>query len=205
MPVKRLSTAKSRLSVLGEELRSDLALAFAIDVVTAAVACTDVALVLVVTDDALAAPLLAAAGAKVVADDPDAGHNAALTHGAALLPATLGAVALSADLPALTTEVLSAALAGVPVSGRAFVPDAAGEGTTLLAATSGIRLEPAYGSTSRADHLRGGAVELTADVRLRRDVDTPADLAEAIGLGVGPATAEVLRRHASAWRPSHTA
>lgn len=198
VPVKRLAAAKSRLAVLGEELRVQLALAFAVDVVSAAVACDRVGLVLVVTDDPVAGAALAAAGARVVADAPDAGHNPALSYGAALLPGTFGAVALSADLPALTAEVLSAALAGVPDGGRAFVPDAAGEGTTLLAAAPGIALLPAYGQSSRQDHLRSGAVELVADARLRCDVDTPEDLTDAIGLGVGSATTDVLRRHATA-------
>jgi 2-phospho-L-lactate guanylyltransferase len=42
-------------------------------------------------------------------------------------------------------------------------------------------------------HLRSGAVELPGAPGLRLDVDTPADLAEALLLGVGAATAAVLQ------------
>src|SRR4051794_17839172 len=63
VPVKRLDIAKSRLAAYGDEQRRALALAFAADVVVAAAL---VASVLVVTDDPLAAELLASLGARVV-------------------------------------------------------------------------------------------------------------------------------------------
>ncbi|MCW2585435.1 MAG: hypothetical protein JWN55_951, partial [Frankiales bacterium] len=72
VPVKRLSLAKTRLAAYGDDRRRALALAFAADVVLAA---ATVAEVLVVTDDEQAGPLLAALGARVVPDDPDAGLN----------------------------------------------------------------------------------------------------------------------------------
>jgi 2-phospho-L-lactate guanylyltransferase len=74
------------------------------------------------------------------------------------------------------------------------VVDSAGTGTTLLAAAPGIALAPEYGLSSRATHLRSGAVELPGAPGLRLDVDTPDDLAEALRLGVGEATATVARR-----------
>src|SRR4051812_25485012 len=85
VPVKRLTVAKTRLQSYGDAVRQDLALAFAVDVVTAALACEVVDDVLVVTDDARAAAALRTAGARVVADAPDAGLNPALAHGADLL------------------------------------------------------------------------------------------------------------------------
>jgi 2-phospho-L-lactate guanylyltransferase len=188
VPVKRLSLAKSRLAAYGDERRQALALAFAADVVVAA---RDVAQVLVVTDDERAAALLGALGARVVADDPDAGLNPALEHGAELLRSdqpTLGVATLSADLPALRTADLVAVLALVPPGGRGFVSDVAGTGTTLLAAGPGALLAPAFGTGSRTGHLRSGAVELTAAAGLRRDVDTPEDLEAAFGLGLGEHT-----------------
>jgi 2-phospho-L-lactate guanylyltransferase len=193
VPVKRLSLAKTRLASYGDLPRQALALAFAADVVLAAV---QVAQVLVVTDDEQAAPVLEALGATVVADDPDAGLNPALEHGADLLRADaplLGVATLSADLPALRAADLAAALAQVPSGQRAFVADLEGTGTTLLAAGPGVLLMPAYGPRSRAGHLASGAVELWAAESLRRDVDTPADLEAAIALGVGPHTAAVVQ------------
>jgi 2-phospho-L-lactate guanylyltransferase len=193
VPVKRLTLAKTRLASYGDATRQQLALAFALDVVAAAVAATTVAEVVVVTDDDLAARALAAAGARVVADAPNAGLNPALEHGASLLAGTLGVATVSADLPALRPGDLDDALAGVPPGGRGFVVDVAGSGTTLLAAAPGVALVPAYGPGSRAVHLRSGAVELSGAPGLRLDVDTPEDLAEALRLGVGAATAAVAR------------
>ena len=195
IPVKRLVVAKSRLQVLGDPLRTELALAFAEDVVRAALGCPQVTAVLIVTDDPRAAQVLGEQGAEVVADGPDAGHNAAVQHAASLLNPTLGVVALSSDLPALTAADLTDVLTQLPPGARGFVADAEGTGTTLLAAGSGLLLRPAYGVSSRREHLRSGAIELSASARLRRDVDTPEDLAQALGLGVGPATTQALRRH----------
>ncbi|MCA1711016.1 MAG: 2-phospho-L-lactate guanylyltransferase [Actinobacteria bacterium] len=194
VPVKRLALAKTRLQAYGDVLRQDLALAFAVDVVTAALASDAVEHVLVVTDDERARVALSGAGAVVVSDGPDAGLNPALAHGANLLPAGLGAATVSADLPALRPDELTAALRAVPADRRAFVADAAGTGTTLLAAPVGQSLAPAYGQSSRDGHLVSGAAELPAGAGLRLDVDTPDDLRRALALGVGGATAAVAAR-----------
>ncbi len=188
VPVKRLSLAKSRLVSYGDERRRALALAFAADVVLAA---ASIAHVLVVTDDAEAGELLASLGARVVPDDPDAGLNPALQHGADLLrqdQPDLGVATLSADLPALLAADLAAALAQVGRGQRGFVTDLTGTGTTLLAAGPGAALLPAFGTGSRAAHLGSGAVELPAAAGLRQDVDTPADLEGAALLGLGAYT-----------------
>lgn len=193
VPVKRLPAAKSRLSGFGDDGRRRLALAFAEDVVRAAVACTAVRRVLVVTDDVQAAAALTRLGADVQADGPDAGLNPALEHGAALLrehDGRLGVATLSSDLPALRPDDLAAALASS--TGRAFVADAGGGGTTLLAAPAGAALLPSFGPGSAARHRASGARELRAGDGLRRDVDTPTDLAHAVALGVGASTAAVL-------------
>jgi 2-phospho-L-lactate/phosphoenolpyruvate guanylyltransferase len=192
VPVKHRDVAKSRLAVLGDEGRRALALAFAEDVVRAAAACPLVARVLVVTDDAGAAAALGAVGADVVPDEPDAGLNPALAHGEALLRAgrrALGVAAVSADLPALRAADLAAVLARV--RSRAVVADAAGSGTTVLAAAPGAALDPRYGVRSLERHLASGAALLDAPPAARRDVDTPGDLREALRLGVGPSTAAV--------------
>lgn len=196
VPVKRLALAKTRLAAYGDAVRQDLALAFAVDVVTAAVGAQSVVQVLVVTDDERAAAALVGAGATVVPDSPDAGLNPALAHGVALLRQELqvGVATVSADLPALRSADLDAALAQVPAHGRGFVVDAEGSGTTLLAAAPGVELAPAYGAGSRAGHLASGALELPAADSLRLDVDTPEDLQRALRLGVGTATAAVAAR-----------
>jgi 2-phospho-L-lactate guanylyltransferase len=124
--------------------------------------------------------------------------NAALRHGAAVAarrwPGT-GLAALTADLPAVSPVELAAALraAGASPGLAAFVPDAAGVGTTLYAVPPGGEFRPLFGGASRARHAAAGAVELDlgAFTGLRRDVDTPDDLREALSLGVGPFTRAV--------------
>ena len=195
VPVKHRDVAKSRLAVLGDAGRRALALAFAQDVVLAALACPDVARVLVVTDDQDAARALHDVGASVVPDDPRAGLNPALAHGGALLRAddpSLGVAAVSADLPALRPDDLTGVLRRV--RHRAVVADAAGTGTTLLAAAPGCELLPSYGEQSLARHLASGAAPLDGPPGLRRDVDTPDDLDAALALGVGPRTAAACAR-----------
>ncbi|MGF1429750.1 2-phospho-L-lactate guanylyltransferase [Kitasatospora sp. LaBMicrA B282] len=200
LPVKPLARAKSRLDPFAGARRPDLALAFALDTVTAALACPLVAQVLVVSRDPVAGAQLAALGAHLVTDEPGApgvdGLNPALTHGAAharrLRPGAPLA-ALSADLPALRPAELARVLGAVPAGARAFLADAPGTGTTLLACSPGVPLRPDFGGASRQRHAAGGAHELLLpDVpSVRRDVDTAADLAEALALGVGPHTRAV--------------
>ncbi|WP_407288027.1 2-phospho-L-lactate guanylyltransferase [Streptomyces sp. BP-8] len=195
VPLKPLVRAKSRLSgAAGEEFRPRLALAFALDTVTAALACEDVRDVVVVTDDPLAGERLSALGARIVPDTPGRGLNAALAHGASAVRAHRpGApvAALNADLPALRPAELELVLHSASLFPRAFLADAADIGTTLLTATSGVELAPAFGGASRARHLASGAREITTPdvVSVRRDVDTGEDLLAALALGVGPHTA----------------
>ncbi|MFF4949005.1 2-phospho-L-lactate guanylyltransferase [Streptomyces chattanoogensis] len=195
VPLKPLVRAKSRLAkAAGERFRPQLALAFALDTVSAALACDDVRDVAVVTDDPEAGERLAALGARIVPDTPARGLNAALAHGADAVRARRpGApvAALNADLPALRPAELELVLHSAALFPRAFLADAADIGTTLLSATSGVELAPAFGGASRARHLASGAREITAlgVPSVRRDVDTGEDLRAALALGVGPHTA----------------
>ena len=201
VPVKRLRLAKSRLYAVGRPRpeHEELALCLALDTVAAALAAGTVRRLFVVTDDPAAREAMAAAGAWVLPDEPNAGLNPALVHGAALAarrhPGTsVGTVA--ADLPALRPAELDAALAAAAEHDAAFVADARGTGTTLLATAPGRPVTPRYGQASAAAHRAAGAVELTGDwPSLRNDVDTAADLRTAAELGLGPAT--------SAWTASH--
>ncbi len=212
MPVKVLAQAKSRLAGLTGPRRAEFALALARDTVTAALGSVELgsvqpgsgaaARVIVITDDQVAAVALAALGALVIPDEPRAGLNAALRHGAGYAAARWprsGTAALSADLPALRPAELGRALRAAAAWPTAFVADAAGDGTTLYTAGPGAPFQPAFGLASRARHAAGGAAELALDAvpGLRRDVDTPDDLRGAAGLGLGshsaPLAAELLR------------
>lgn len=199
VPVKRLAHAKSRLYAAGERRlpeRSTLVLALALDTVAAALQTPSVDRVVVVTDERQAAAALRELGAITVPDRPDAGLNPALSFGATMASAIepdAGIAVLASDLPALRPDELDEALGAAGPVDRALVADAGGVGTALLAVAPGRPLDPRYGGDSRDAHLASGAVELTGTwPSLRRDVDTPADLAEAEALGVGPATKAVL-------------
>jgi 2-phospho-L-lactate/phosphoenolpyruvate guanylyltransferase len=197
MPVKVLAQAKSRLAELTGPRRAEFALALACDTVTAVLGSIKpgpAARVIVITDDQIASVALAALGALIIPDEPRAGLNAALRHGAGYAAARWprsGTAALSADLPALRPAELGRALRAAAAWPTAFVADAAGDGTTLYAAGPGTAFRPAFGLASRARHAAGGAAELTLDgiPGLRRDVDTPDDLRGAAGLGLGPHSA----------------
>ncbi|WP_112237082.1 2-phospho-L-lactate guanylyltransferase [Kribbella monticola] len=196
IPVKRTAIAKSRLAAAYPQHRPELARAFALDTTAAALESPLVRAVLVVTDDPVVAADVTAVGAHVVPDLPGVGLNEALEHGAAVAATQYqgsGVAALSADLPALRPTELSAALVA-STADRNFVIDLPGTGTTMLAAGPGIPLDPRFGVGSALAHQASGAqpIELTSIDSLRRDVDTAADLAHAVQLGVGPWTADVM-------------
>jgi 2-phospho-L-lactate/phosphoenolpyruvate guanylyltransferase len=191
VPVKLLAVAKRRLrGVVPAQWHEALVLAMAQDTVAASVAASGVSEVLVVTADPLVATAASALGARWVPEPPRGDLNAAVRHAAAALDGRPVA-ALPADLPALRPVELAAALrsAGTEPS-PAYVADTAGTGTVLLAAPDGSALGPRFGSDSAAAHARAGARTLDGDwPTLRRDVDTPEDLAVAAQLGLGTHTA----------------
>ncbi|MGM1065375.1 2-phospho-L-lactate guanylyltransferase [Saccharothrix sp. Mg75] len=184
VPVKALDRAKSRIVGLD---RPVLALAFALDTVTAALPA--VRRVVVVTSDRAVVAELRALGVESVAG-PE-GLNAALRFGAGVLRAEDASSvvgALQADLPALRTAELAAALAAA--RGRSFVPDRQGTGTTMLLSAPGGPLDPSFGAGSAAAHAASGAVPLVGPwPSLRHDVDTAEDLGSAAALGLGARTA----------------
>lgn len=204
VPVKALSRAKSRLlgaadGGAGEPAaHTRLALALARDTIAAAAATARVRRVLAISSDPVVVATLTAEGIEVVADEPDAGLNPALRHGARRLRRDdpgAALAALPADLAALHPAELDAALAmglASPLP-RAFSPDRSGAGTTLLLARPGRTLDPRFGLGSAAAHRAAGALPLDGPwPGLRCDVDTPDDLAAARALGLGPCTRAVL-------------
>lgn len=191
LPVKSPGTGKSRLSALPDEDRRRLAAAFAADAVAACASAPLVGLVVVVSDDTAFAASLPGV---VACEDPGSGLNAALRHAAEVahgLRPALRPVALLADLPALRAEDLGAALATLG-PGPAYVADTEGTGTTLYTASYDA-FDPRFGAGSAAAHRTAGAAPVVGDLAsLRRDVDDLEDLAGAVALGVGAATAAAL-------------
>lgn len=198
VPVKPPARAKSRLAPLGDEAREALATAFVIDTVSAALETSRVGAVLVVTDDHRLAVGLHDLGAYVIPDAVADDLNESLVQAGAEAARRwpyLAPAAMCADLPALSPEDLDAALTAAATHDAAVVGDVNGDGTTLLVARSLETFTPRFGSGSREAHVAAGAHDLVEiDVpTLRRDVDTPDDLRDALALGVGRRTALVAR------------
>ena len=196
VPIKRLDQAKSRLA-LPSDARAALALAMALDTVDAVLGATSVARLVIVTSEEQVRTALDGMPRVQWLDDPDAGLAGAIARGQDHLSVSATGTGPSAillgDLPALRPAELDAGLAAARGHQRAMVPDAEGTGTTLLTAGRAQDLRPQFGHGSRAAHEAAGHRVLDqAGPGLRRDVDTAADLAQAIRLGVGRATADVL-------------
>ncbi len=201
LPLKPPEVAKSRLrGALPGVPHPDLVVAMMLDTAAAALGCPRIGGVVVVCDEPAVRVAAEAIGAGAVPDRPAAGLNAAVAFGASVAPALRRSgtrtpvLALTADLPALRPAELTGALdAAGRVAGPAFVPDAGGTGTVLLAAPSATDLVPAFGTDSAAAHEAAGARRLTgAWPGLRRDVDVAADLLAAARLGLGRRTAVLL-------------
>jgi 2-phospho-L-lactate guanylyltransferase len=192
LPVKGTEHAKSRLTVASGISRTALARAMALDAVAAVLACELVGSVLVVTSDRTVAAAAVAEGASVL-PDPGDGLNPAVRRGVAGVVGDGPVAVLLADVPALRPDDLAAALRACEQYDAAFVPDAEGTGTVLLAAAEPALLWPDFGSGSAQRHAQH-AKRLDLDLpRLRRDVDIAESLVEALALGVGPRTALALQ------------
>ena len=202
VPVKRLDTAKTRLGEDHRPARSELALAFATDCLTALVAASRVARVVVVSSDPALRPVADALGVTWLEEAGVDGLNSAAASALSTLDGPVAVVV--GDLPSLTSSAADLALRLAEGAPKAFISDAAGTGTTMLMARDARDCVPAFGPRSRARHREAGFVDLGLDLaldrdqamdlaRARRDVDTEVDLADALRLGVGPATARALR------------
>jgi 2-phospho-L-lactate guanylyltransferase len=195
LPVKRGAAAKSRLGLGGRA--PHVALAMAMDCLEAVLACASVTRVVVVTGDDATHDAASRLGAAVVADPPAGGGLSAAVR-AGLASVAGPAAVLLPDLPCLRPDDLTRALEKVGEAlacgaSSAFVPDADGIGTVLLAGADPAAMRPRFGGASAAAHEADGATRLDLDLpRLRRDVDTPDALRQALQLRVGRRTAATL-------------
>ena len=191
VPVKPPAVGKSRLVGLPTDLRRELAVAFALDTVSACLATPGVDAVLAVTDDAAFSQRLAALGCEAVPDGVAGDLNACLRLAAAEAVRRwprLSPVAVCADLPALRPGDLGSALGALPARAASFVADAVGTGTTMYAAPLDA-FDPRFGPGSRLAHLEAGALAVEGELAsLRQDVDDLDDLHRVLALGVGPHT-----------------
>jgi len=195
VPVKGQLTAKSRLHPPDGVARADLAHAFALDTIAAAVAVVPPTHVVVVASDKHTATFVRAQGGLVVADVGE-GLNPALEQGVRRVVRDLGpgpTAILLGDIPTLRPQDLLEALAACGMHSRALVPDASGSGTVLLSALRSRELRPRFGPDSAREH-GVESVRLDLDLpALRTDVDDDQALRRAVAIGVGQHTAAVLR------------
>src|SRR5450759_5333726 len=194
VPVKGQLTAKSRLHPPAGVARADLAHAFALDTITAAVAGIPPAHLVVVTSDEHTATFVRDQGGIAIADQGD-GLNPAIRLGIGYVQRVLGpgpTAVLLGDIPTLRPQDLISALSACAAHPRALVPDASGRGTVLLSALSPRDLHPRFGPDSAREHSRD-CERLDLDLpALRTDVDDDRSLRSAIKIGVGGHTVVVL-------------
>ena len=192
--LKPTTYAKSRLEV-PDPLRRRLAWTMAVDTLSALARALPH--VLVVSDQPGLEAQLRRVGlaVEVISESGHVGINSALSRGAQTLHGQgfTTVLACVGDLPALRPDSVLRVLDASQAHRRSFVADASGVGTTILIAHR-VELAPQFQGRSAAAHHASGAVSLSAEAigspvaDARRDVDTEADLAVAVGLGVGAAT-----------------
>lgn len=208
VPVKALDRAKSRLSAaLPADTRRALVLAMAEDVIRSCQTTPGVRRVLTVSPEPEVEALAARLGVDFVPEPaprtvgpPADPLNAALATVLTDVDGPVGVV--TADLPELRPDDLSAVLTRAADHPHAVVIDHRGVGTTMAfwtgPATERVsRFGPGSAYRYRVD---GGAVPLVGPGRATRDVDIPADLTGLVSSAVGQATAAVLRHAPGALR-----
>ena len=192
VPVKGGSSAKSRLA---DPARPALATAFALDTIMAALATVGVERVVVVTSDPVVATVVRALDPGDLVPDPGVGLDAAARAGVDRARAEHfhRVAVLLGDHPSLTSTELEIALAAAATHRGAFVPDAAGTGTAMVALADADATTN-FGGGSAARHAAQGLARLDLDLPgLRLDVDEVTDLEAALAVGVGQHTARALR------------
>lgn len=203
--VKDLAAAKTRLAeAFADTDRARLVAAMFRDTVVAARAVDAVSAITVVTPDPSIAAAAVDLGARVVEEPCDrtpqdsvARLNSAFEAAASIVRAEGSAdiIALQADLPALRSAELAQAYLAARGHTRSVVSDHHGTGTAaLIVDGSSGEFAPLFGPSSARRHRESGAYDLDGHwPGLRLDVDTIGDVREAHALGVGQATAAVLR------------
>ncbi len=185
VPVKELAGAKQRLSsCLSPEERRVLATIMLEDVLDALSAVRQLAGILVVTVDPVAASLARRYGARIVTDAAREGHTGAVTGAARLLvrEGQAGMMTLPGDIPRLSPAEIAATLAAhKPAPAFTIVPahDDLGSNTILCSPPDAVPLR--FGDDSFYPHLdaaRGRGIDplVIRQPGIGMDIDHPVDL-----------------------------
>lgn len=184
VPVKPFGVAKQRLAaVLDADARAMLARGMFRDVMAMLAQLDELAGIVVVTSDPVAAEIAAGHGAHVVPDRENAGVNRALAQAIPVLK-ELGAdamLALPADVPYATAAELRAAIAALRDHEIVLAPATGDGGTNLLAARPPDAIALCFGQDSFARHVAAARAAGLAPAILDlpgvgRDIDSPSDL-----------------------------
>ena len=194
VPVKDARLGKSRLTAPSSAARRELARAMALDTLEAAAGTVGPGSLVVVTSDGPVGRTARSWGATVLADpgeDLDAAVRTGLQSGPPPQGGRPGWAVLLGDVPALRPRDLGVALARCARHAAAVIPDASGDGTTLL--TSTVRPPtPRFGPGSAHRHAEEATLLPLPLPRLRQDVDVAQDLTRVAALGVGRRTRTLL-------------
>jgi 2-phospho-L-lactate/phosphoenolpyruvate guanylyltransferase len=185
VPVKELTDAKQRLSSrLSLEERRALAAIMLEDVLDAVSAVEQLAGILVVTIDPVAAALAGRYGARVVTEGAREGHTGAVTAAGRLLvrEGRAGMMTMPGDIPRLSsTEIAATLLAHRPAPAFTIVPahDELGSNTIICSPPDAVPLR--FGENSFYPHLdaaraRGIEPLIVRQPGIGMDIDHPVDL-----------------------------
>jgi 2-phospho-L-lactate/phosphoenolpyruvate guanylyltransferase len=200
VPVKDLASVKQRLvGFLAGEERSALVLAMLEDVLDA-LDRSPLDTVYLVTRDSSAMDVGRRHGVRLLVEDENRGHTAAVASAQARAVAE-GAgrfLTLPGDVPCVTPEDVAALARALPAGrGAAFVPSLSGLGTNgaLLAPPDVMPLrfgEPSFDQHLHAARARGLSPLVLPLPGLALDVDAPEDLALLLERGPGTRSARLL-------------
>ena len=185
VPVKEFAGAKQRLSsCMSPEERRVLAAVMFEDVLEALSGARELAGLIVVTVDPVAASLAARHGARAVAEGAREGHTGAVTAAARLLirEGRAGMMTMPGDIPRATPGEIAAALAAHGAAPSfTIVPahDDLGSNAIVMSPPDAVPLR--FGDNSFYPHLdaaRGQGIDpvVVRCAGIAMDVDNPADL-----------------------------
>jgi 2-phospho-L-lactate/phosphoenolpyruvate guanylyltransferase len=185
VPVKEFEGAKQRLSsALSPEERRALATIMLEDVLAALSAVRELAGLLVVTVDSVAASLAGRYGARIVSEGAREGHTGAVTTAARLLvrEGRAGMMTLPGDIPRASSAEIAATLAAhKPAPAFTIVPahDDLGSNTIVCSPPDAVPLR--FGEDSFIPHLDAARAQGIEPLVVRHpgigmDIDNPVDL-----------------------------
>ena len=183
VPVRGGTNSKTRLQglKLNAKQRSQLAQAFATDVVTVALGTSGVDDVTVITGDSHTAEHFSQLGAQIFHEPPGVGLNELVRRASEDIRHRFphhGIAAVMGDIPGLTSEALAQALTNAASVQQGVLADHDESGTVMLTATGSCSLQPAYGQGSYSRHLAAGYVpiDVPKSSPVKYVVDTLEDL-----------------------------